>query len=152
MGQTSRTLGQGTSFEFEGNTYTMSPWTYEIQGRFEQHLEDEATRVALRQGKLMAPEERADLLERVNSKIVAGKYTFGSDTVLEALQSPRHAAVLLLLCLQPNHPNVGLDIAKSMVKKDWEQVIARMNEANADPTKSAGKAEETTPAVPAEPT
>lgn len=148
MGQIAQALGQGPTLQYDGQTYTLAPWSYDIQARFERYLEAEATLAARRMAEHLPLEEAKQLLKDVHRDVTAGLYTFGTETVAEALKSLRHLQYLLWLTLLPNHPEVKLDTARKMMDEQLEQVMQAMSDANADPTKAKTATPESVPTPP----
>ena len=142
MGKVAAALGQGSTLEHGGKTYTLSPWTYKIQGEFERYLEDHLFQVYKRMSPYMTAEERKEELAKIRKEVTSGEYTFGSDLVARALSSLPHLTHLLYLMLRVNHPEVDKDLAAKIVDGQLEDVMAKMAEANADPSTGA---EEKTP-------
>jgi hypothetical protein len=137
MSVTSAVLGSGTEFEFEGRKYILSPWTFAIMAAFERHLEDEAFQAIHRLSKYLTPAEKAEQLATLARDVAAGKYTFGSPLVAEALEAKKHFSYLVYLMLRPNHPDISEEAAYRMVNGDPEQLYAKAAEANADPSPGA---------------
>ena len=147
MGEISRALAQGTEFTFDNRTYVLSPWTYEIQGKFERYIEGQAIDAARRLGARCTPEERKEMMAQVSRDVVAGLYTFGSSLVLESLQVPQHVQYLFFLGLKKNHPELTQEFAKKVFEADPALVYQKINEAAADPTTKPEPKEEA-PAAP----
>lgn len=136
MGEISRALGQGSEFEFEGRKYVLSPWTFDIQGKFERYLEEQAFRVARRMAATMPQDEADRLLRGVAEDITTGKYTFGQKAWAEATTAIPHLQYLVFLMLQPHQPDVTLDGVKKIFEKDMELIYQKVAEVNADPSKA----------------
>lgn len=134
MGKVAAALGLGTSFEVNGKTYSLSPWTYKIQGEFEKYLERKAVEAFQAVAPLMTPEERAHELKALRQEITGGEYSFGSDAVAKALNSVVHLTYLFYLMLRPNHPEMTLELAGELVSANMADAMAKIAEANADPS------------------
>lgn len=134
MGAIAKALGEGSEFEFEGKVYKFAPWTYGIQSSFETYLEEQAVRAAKRMAAYLHPQEAKEVMAQVQRDITAGKYTFGSEVVSEAIFSIPHFKRLIYLMLRPSHPEVSLELVDRMVEAHLEEVMAKVAEANADPT------------------
>jgi hypothetical protein len=142
MGEISRALGQGSSLSFQGKNYTLAPWSYDLQGEFERYLEDKAWETCRRASQRLSKEEADELRAQTLRDITAGVYTFGGPVSAKALQSLPHLKRLLYLMLEKKHPEVTPQLVDEMVDQNLEQVIAAVNEVNADPfaTKTAPSA------------
>lgn len=134
MGKVAAALGMGTTIDFEGKTYKLSPWTYKIQGEFERYLEDHLYQVYKRMAPLMTPQERLVELGKIRQEVVSGQYTFGSEVVAQALTSLPHLTHLLYLMIRVAHPEVDKELVGRIVDAQMEEVMAKMAEANADPS------------------
>lgn len=134
MGQVSAALAQGSNITFEGKEYVLSPWTYNIQAEFERYLEDYVIQVYKRLAPVMTPDERREELKRIRQEIASGEYTFGSELVAKALTSLPHLKHLLFLMLRAKQPDVTPDLVGRMVDAQHEEVMAKMAEANVDPS------------------
>jgi hypothetical protein len=148
MGETADALGLGPTFEFEGTTYTLSPWTYAVQAQFERYLEAQAVAAVKRMD--LPDDERRDLLKDVYRDIAAGSYSFGSELVAQALRSLKHLKHLFLLALKVHHPGVTKDLVERMFERQLEELLQKMTSANADPTPGPATAPTTSsPTTPA---
>lgn len=136
MGKVSTALGLGTSLEYDGQTYNISPWTYRIQGEFEKYMERKAVETFKLLSECMTPEERAVELAALRREIVSGEYSFGSDTIARALNSVGHLTYLFYLMLKPNHPEMTVDKAGEIVSSNLGEMMDKIAEANADPLKT----------------
>lgn len=133
MAEISKSLGLGSIFEYQGKTYTCSPWTFKIQGEFERYLEEHA----IQKVKLMKPslneEEYRSLVSSVHKDIASGAYSFGGEAVSKSISTMVHFRVLLLLCLRVNHKEITMTIVDDLVKERLEEMMAKVSEANSDP-------------------
>lgn len=136
MGQVSAALAQGSNITFEGREFILAPWTYNIQAEFERYLEDYVIQVYKRLAPVMTPDERREELKKIRQEIAAGEYTFGSDMVAKALTSMPHLKHLLYLMLRVKQPDVTPDLVGRLVDAQQEEVMAKMAEANADPSQT----------------
>lgn len=133
MGQINRALGGGSQLEHNGEVYTLSPWSYDIQSRYERYLESEAMKVVKRME--LDPEEKRDLIRQVQKDIATGLYSFGNELVQESMKCVRHLTHLLWLMLLPNHPNATLSLAQEVVNTQLGELMEKVAEANsAGPT------------------
>lgn len=134
MGQIAKALGMGSEIRHNGRTYNVSPWTYKIQGEFERYLEGQAVQAVRRMRPHMNEYEWKEAMTQVQRDITTGVYTFGSEQVAQALQALPHMKHLFYLLLKENHPEVTPELAAEIVDSDTREAMARMAEANADPT------------------
>lgn len=152
MGQIAKSLGIGSQFEYQGAVYKVSPWTYKVLGEFEAYLENEALRNMRKMRPYLTDSEYQELARKTRQDLESGKYTFGSDTIKEHLNSMRHLIALTTLCVQKNHPEFQREALERMFDEDKEkfnEVIGAMFEANADP--NAPRGEGTTSPTPTAP-
>lgn len=136
MGQMSQALALGALFEYQGQTYRVSPWTYRIMGDFELYLQNVAIKNCRRLRPILTEQEYEDLVHKTKKDLDIGTYTFGNPAVQEALQSAVHLRQLLLLCLQKNHPELKMEWIDKIAEEDtdkFQELMDKMNEANADP-------------------
>lgn len=136
MGQIAKALGLGSEFEFQGQTYRLSPWSFKIQSEFELYLEGQAVKAVHRMRPHLSDEEYREQLDSVRRDIVRGEYTFGSESVAKAYTATPHMKYLLFLMLRDNHPDIKKDLVDQIVEERFEEAIAAMALANADPTTS----------------
>lgn len=135
MGQIARSLGTPKTFEFEGKSYKISPWTYDILARFEDYLETDALRNMKKMRPYLTDEEYKDLAHKTRQDLDSDRYTFGGEAIKEQLKSTSHLKVLTLFCLQIEHPQLDLNFFKEVEKEPekFQELIELMFEANADP-------------------
>ena len=141
MAEISKALGLGSTFEFNGKTYTCSPWTYKIQGEFEKYLEDYAMRTAKKMRQYLTEPEYADLISKTHKDIAEGYYAFGSEPCMRAMQTLTHFKKILHLCLLPKHPDMEMQTVDELVQNRLEEMMAKMGEATADPNQNGPEAE-----------
>lgn len=136
MGDVNRAFGGGSELEFEGKKYTLSPWTYKIQGAYERHLENEAFKALKKIKHLLPPDDYQEQLRRYQQDVAIGVYSFGSDYVYKSWQYLPNFKQLVFLMIQPNHPEVTKEFVDQMIDKQYEEIVMKVGEANADPTSS----------------
>lgn len=134
MGEHAKALGLGAQFEWQGQTWHLSPWSFGIQGQYEKYLEDQAIQAVRRQSRYLSAEEYQDLLQKTIQDIAAGVYSFGSKVVQESLKSLNNFQHIVLLCLKKNHPKVTKEEVQDIVKEMGEELMEKMTMANSDPT------------------
>lgn len=149
MGMVSAALGSPVDLVYDGKTYKLSPWSYDIQSSYERYLEGEAVAALKRLRPYLTEDEYREQLSETRRDVGAGLYTFGSDIVAKAIWAKPHFKHLVWLCLQKNHPEATKDLVSKMVDDQLDEVFAKMNEANADP--SVPPTTTPTPAGPAVP-
>lgn len=130
MGAVAQALGQGSTLEYAGKSWKLSPWTYEIQGRFEEFLEDQALRRLQRQTALMPPTEAAEYRKAHWEMLATRSCSFGSLMLWEALKVRDNIAHLLWLQLQANHPEASVELAREMCDEMPDKVMEAMTAAN----------------------
>jgi hypothetical protein len=131
VGQIADMLAEPALYSYEGKEYRVHPWTYEVQAKFERYLEKYALDAYHRQAPYLSSEDAEKALSGVMRDIAAGCFTFGSETVGKALSTPVHVKYLWFLCVKKHHPEVTLDQAGEMCRRDYGGVIRAMNMANA---------------------
>jgi hypothetical protein len=133
MGDVAQALAIGARIEYQGKTYTISPWTYKIQGQYERYLEQEAIKAARRISAVLPADEGELVLKAALRDVAAGAYTFGSPLVGQSLQSLKHLKQLLLMMLLENHPEATMDLVEGLVKDKLAEVMESMTRVNDDP-------------------
>lgn len=136
MGDVNRAFGGGSEIEYEGKTYTLSPWTYKIQGAYERHLENKAFESLKKLKNLISADDYHEQLKRYQQDVAIGVYSFGSDYVFKSWQYLPNFKHLVFLMMQPNHPEVTKEFVDQMIDKQYEEIVMKVGEANADPTSS----------------
>ncbi|HYE78140.1 MAG TPA: hypothetical protein VEI97_09145 [bacterium] len=134
MGQVAKALGAGSTIEFRGETYKLSPWSYAIQSQFEEYLEDHALKVVRRLARSLPEAEAQVLMKQTVRDVSSGVYTFGGEAVQEALKSVPHLIHLTWLMLKANHPRVPKALVEDMYREELERVLEAVTLANADPS------------------
>ncbi len=136
MGDVNRALGGGSELEFEGTTYTISPWTYDVQAQYERYLEKMAFTTLKKSKPYLTDEEWNEQLKLLNQDITIGIYSFGSDKCLKSMSALPHLKHLVWLLLLPNHKEIKKDVADKIVDKALGELMEKMALANQDPTAS----------------
>ncbi len=142
MGQVSSALGLGSQIDYQGQTYNLSPWTYEIQGQFELYLQEHAMKSAKQLGKYLDPVEAKNLILETKRDIDVGEYSFGGTLLARAVSSVQHLPYLTWLMIRKNHKEVKLELVKQMFKEDFERILDKVNEANSEGADEAPLASE----------
>ncbi len=142
MGQISKALGIGSQFTYKGETYYLSPWTYKIQGEFEEYLAEHAMRCVRKLAKVLPEAEYQAILKSTIRDIASGVYTFGSEEVQDCLRSTQHLIHLTWLQLLPKHPKVTKELVTEMYQEEMEALLSKVSESNADPTQPTQEASE----------
>ena len=146
-------LAEPAIYSFRGKDYSVHPWTFEIQGKFEQYLRRYAIDRHHEIVGLLAPADSDKALGLLMRDINAGKYTFGGELCGEALDSPVHIRFMFFLCLKKHHPEVTRENVDEMAREDYGGMIRAMNVANTDPNRRRAKSpavetETSTPVAP----
>src|SRR5579859_1662260 len=103
MGPIQRALGMGSTIEFRGQEYKISPWTYQIQGEFERFMEKRAWEAVRRAAAHMQPDEAREARAALTADIAAGEYSFGSGTVAKACANLPTLEHLIFLLRSEEH-------------------------------------------------
>ncbi len=133
MGAVAAALGQGATVELDGVEYTLSPWTFEIQGLFERYLERQAIDTYRRMSGVLTEDEAAKALSTVLQDIAMGVYTFGTQVVSKALEAPIHVTYMIFLMLKKTHSDITREDVRNLAKKHYKALLQAINQANADP-------------------
>lgn len=136
MGDINRALGGGSELEFEGTVYQLSPWNYKIQAEYERYLERQAFDSLKKLKPLLSAEDYQEQLSRLQKDIAVGEYSFGSVLVAKSFYALPHFKHLVYLMILQNHKDVPKETVGLMVDKLYEDVLARVSQANEDPTAS----------------
>ncbi len=142
MGQTSAALGQGSEITHKGKQYKLAPWTFEIQGLFEQYLERQAIEKARRLGRSLPEDEAEKIMDGVMRDINLGIYSFGTKEVAKALDSPRHLKYITWLQMKQKDGSVTHELVNEIYDESRNLLIQAINMANADPNLQAPKTQE----------
>lgn len=130
MGAIAQALGQGATLDYAGRKWQVCPWTYEVQGQYEQYLEDQALSRFKRQARLLEPHE-ADLFREKHLEMLGSRaWSFGTPLVYRSMASEANLAHLLLLCLRPAHPEADLTLTLEMVREGRRGVDEALEAAN----------------------
>lgn len=130
MGAVAQALAQPVPFEFEGKSYQVSPWTFEIQGLFERYLEREAIAACDRNARYLSPEMHQRVLQGVLQDIGSQQYTWGTERVGKALDSAKNVKYIFWLCLKKFDQSVTQDLVERMSKEHYIDMVRSMNLAN----------------------
>jgi hypothetical protein len=133
MAEISKALGLGSTFDFNGKSYTCSPWTYRIQGEFEQYLESHAMKTVKKMRQYLTESEYGELVAKTHKDIAEGYYAFGSEPCMRAMQTLTHFKKVLHICLLPKHPDIDMNTVDELVQNRLEEMMAKVGEANSDP-------------------
>ena len=136
MGDISRALGLGSTLDHNGKTYTLSPWTYKLQGEFERYIQAAALKDLkdlLAAGALTPAEYDSDRRE-LRDKILSGELSFGGEYIAKSISQLRHFRKLVLLMLLPTHPEVNEEFVQEIISARLEELYDKVAETNQDPT------------------
>lgn len=135
MGATAAALNIGVEIKHGAKTYTLaSPFTYEVQAKFEQWLGDRAMdAVRHRKHILRTPEDFGAALAAVARDIAAFAYDFMGDTAQKAAQTDPGVKRLFLYCLQVNHPEADEELVEAIIKDRKDEVVSKLQQAAATP-------------------
>jgi hypothetical protein len=149
MGAVAQALGKGSILPYQGKDYPLAPWTLNVQGDFELHLEQEARKQLRAACKELMPDEASDMRRVVMQDITAGVYSFGGSAAFKSMTSARHMPYLLYLQLRDGAKSedrhlITPELARQMAEEDADACLDAMTSAN--PTKPAKTPE--TPTTP----
>lgn len=136
MGAISSSLGLPSTFVAPGGrSLQVSPWTYEIQGMFERHLESRAAEALRRLRPLMTAEDYDKAIAGVTRDAAIGVYSFGTEECSKALQTPDNVAYVFWLCVNFHHRDVSREEVHMWARDidTYQAMVRAMNEANAAP-------------------
>jgi hypothetical protein len=138
----------------EGKTLLVSPWKLKICAAFERYLEKYAIDGYYRTADRLSPADGEKVLSGLMRDIAAGKYSFGSDLVGQALESPTHVRYMFFLCVRDNHADVTWEQIEELARANYRPIVRAMNLANTDPNRRRAQALEwgyTEDTLPGEP-
>jgi hypothetical protein len=131
-----RPLGLGALYTRDERTWSVSPWTYGIQGRYSLYLQDQslqAVRDLERQGYLNPDEVKEQKAQIIRDR-TAGIYAFGSPFVLDSFQRSReNLAYLFWLMVSAKNNDFTLEMSRQLVGEDAAGVMDALAQANAPP-------------------
>ena len=128
-------LAEPALYDYKGKEYKVHPWTYEVQGKFEQYLKKRAWEAYAESEKHLGQDAADRAMAATLKDIATGYYSFGSDGVGKALQAPEHVRYIFWLCLRKHDGAVTQEQVRSMTETgdDYQAAIRIMNVANTDP-------------------
>lgn len=135
-------LGKACPFEFEGETYLLSPWNYDIQAEYENYLTAKAY-ARLRAARVELGPEYEDERAALRRDIDSGEYEFGQNLVMKSLKSLRNLKHLMYLCFAYSHQQDRLTskvtpvLIEQIAKNDekFTELATLMAEMNSDPNR-----------------
>lgn len=148
MGNIGKALGQPAEFQFEGKTYKLSPWTFNVLGKYESFLEDQALRKVHRLAKTIGPMEYQEALDRVLEKISLNQYSYGSPLFGQSFQVVDNLKRILCYSIQENHPEVGMEFTKRLLdSKEGAHLLNLMADVNKDPNEQTSSENSPNPTI-----
>jgi hypothetical protein len=143
VGEVARTLGQNASVEFKGQTYPLSPITFEVQAQFELWLERRALgRLAIHRRHL-SEEEYDEYRQATVRDVNSGVYTWGTEACQRALASVPGIKQLAFLCLKKAMTAESPEVTPAVVDQMFDdaafadQLSQAMRDLNASPNPPA---------------
>lgn len=135
MADEEKVLGMGSEIEFEGKTWRMAPFTYEIQALYSAWLKKRAVMGVKEQRAYLSDEEYNAKMDKVDQNIAAGVYGFGGEVCVKSSQSMDGLKELLYITLHKNHPDVDRAFIDRlfMDKLIQAEALAAIQRANSDP-------------------
>lgn len=130
-----KVLGMGSEIEFEGKTWRMAPFTYEIQALFSAWLKKRAVMGVKEQRSYLTDEEYAAKMDKVDQNIAGGVYGFGGEVCVKASQSMDGLKELLYITLHKTHPEVDRDFVERLFNDKLmnAEAMRAIQRANSDP-------------------
>jgi hypothetical protein len=128
MADTAAATGTRTqAVEFEGQTWTLVPADFGIQGRYESWLENERMQFTYRLG-LTAPADAYDRLldKAVEAIAIEKRYKWGGDLCNASLNTDEGRRKLIELCLAPYHQRVDPALVKRLFEAARREVNAAL--------------------------
>jgi hypothetical protein len=138
----------------DGKTLLVSPWKLRICAAFERYLEKYAYDGYYRAADKLSPADAEKLLAGIMRDVAAGQYSFGSELVGKALESPTHVRYMFFLCVKDNHPEAAWEQIEEIARANYGAIVRAMNLANLDPNRRRAQALEwgyTEATLPGEP-
>ena len=148
MGQISSALALEETIEHKGVTYKLAPLTLEVQGQWEQWLENRAWEALARRRQNIGDYEYRQLADSLTQAITAGEYSFFSEASKKTLAGV-HGLLgpglrqMLFLRLRLNHPEVSKETIWDMIEVRAEELIRKMNSQDAEAPNAEAPAAET---------
>ena len=135
MAEAAKALGKAGSFVFQGKTYRLSPFNYDMVAMFELWLEQRAWDSVERTRHLTSEEVYERRLEAMAKLIASGHFAFGGQAAAEAAKSlPGQKRILfLMLTACPDNEDVTEELVDRILQANMANVMSLVNEANADP-------------------
>jgi hypothetical protein len=134
VGDTARAIGQGTFIEFEGKRYELCPWNLNIQGAYEDYLEDCVWAKADRRAMQMPSDQADRFLAATNVEMAMGVCSFGGKYCQQSFQNPIHMKHLLYLMLLEKDNKLTIDVVNRMYEGELRKAIQqKMDRVMSDP-------------------
>lgn len=127
MGEINQALGAagtGAFFTWRNKRYQLSPLTKAAQASFEAWLEQRAWEASKRAKVSLSHKEYMELVGQVNADIAAGKYSFSTDLVADAMQTVPGVYWFCRTLLEPHHPDVTDDQITEMLSEVGDDLLA----------------------------
>jgi hypothetical protein len=143
MSATAKALAKGATFEFEGEAYTLAPWTYDVQAEYEKHLQARAYANLRAARPEMGPGEYEEERAALRRDVDAGEYDFGRPLAMKSIGVDRNFKHLLYLCLAYGSKDRPGRVTRDLVERIAENVDKYaeagelMAEVNRDPNPPA---------------
>ncbi len=142
MSTVSKSLAKGVLFEYQGVSYTVSPWTYDVQAEYEKYFIAKAY-ANVRSAKNELGNEYPEVRDGLRRDIDAGDYEFGKPLVMKSLNSVKNLKHLMFLslaygCKDTPSIQVTKDLITEITDKEdkFNELAEAMAEANRDPNLS----------------
>jgi hypothetical protein len=165
MASEQQALGIGNSVTIDGVRYLLSPFTWEMHGRFEEWLKDEAWKEVESQKERCDPMTYKRRHDAVTALITSKHFKKGGEGFDMALRSVEGRIYQVYLMLQPNNPQVTVGMVENwfatLYAVDLQNRIAEMEHEDEEKNRQARAAAEaaaraalttSTPSAPSSPT
>ncbi len=113
------------SFDFNGQTYTMSPITISDLKELEYYLRGLPLQIIQPQLSFMDAESRKHVLDRAYEDVQKSPIRIANDEFNAALQTPEGALHLFFLALRHAHPNINKNMCSEMLQSSQREIITQ---------------------------
>jgi hypothetical protein len=113
------------SFDFDGQTYTMSPITISDLKELEYYLRGLPLQIIQPQLAFMDPETRKYVLDRAYEDVQKSPIRIANDEFNAAIQTPDGALHLFYLALRHAHPHISKNVCGEMLQSSQREVITQ---------------------------
>lgn len=126
MAEATKTMAVPATFDFEGRTYTVTPFNYGMVAEFEAWLEKRAWAKVEATRESCSPEEYQRRLDAIARLIATDQFAYGSEAASRAAASHAGQRHMLELQLRPNHPDRAGYVAGKLYQEGFEKHLAEV--------------------------